>query len=513
MKQFKDYIIIKKVNAGGMAEVHQAIQTGILGVERLVALKRILPNFSNDEKLMKLFMREGKLALQLHHPNIVTTYDFGVENNTYYIAMEFIEGWELYSLMKLVEKSGDILPLAASIYIIQNVMKGLNYAHNLKDINGSSLHIIHRDISPSNIMIHIDGSIKLSDFGIAHASTGENFTLGNSLAGKLSYLSPEMAAGNIVDNRADIFSVGVIFLELITGEKLFYGNEFEILKKIREGYAEEFVINKKFPELLKIILLKSVATEREKRYSNSSEFLSDINDFIFKHLYQNVEDEFKKIISIFEPTIKPEKFNQKEVEIFLNNKIVDKKRDKIFLLTVLVVIVSLIVFLSTFIFFKSKKYVALNTKSNITDSSIVKIEEISSKIIKPVNKGKINVKRDFHKVKYGYLKKKSKKPIKFLKKINKKTVKNSKVVINEEKDNKNNVQIPLKPGYLSVISTPWAIVYINGKKIGNTPVLKYKFNPGKYELILFSPSNGIRKQFQININSNETQIKKVSMEE
>ncbi len=475
MKKFKNYVLVEKIGIGGMAEVYQAVQMGVLGIERIVALKSILPQFSTDERFMQMFMREGRIALQLQHPNIVATYDFGVEGGIYYLAMEFIEGWDLRSLRKKVDAEDETIPLAAAIYIIQSVLKGLGHAHNLRDIEGMPLNIVHRDVSPGNIMITTSGVVKISDFGVARATAGD-FTLGTSIAGKVSYLSPEMVEGKIVDRRADIFSVGVIFVELLTGERLFTGSEFEIMKKIREGYAEKFVESRKFPEPLKKILFKALATNRDERYSSAEEFLSDLNSFVFKHLFQNVEEEFKNFISNFEPVIKQRGFDRKEVErIFENIRVVEKDKKKSSVLLLFLLLFFLIAGGGYYLWrknFSSIEGKAVKKLENVV--RVVKPEIYPQKTLQPENK--VEEKLQIH------------------------------------KESKKSTKVELKPGYLTIVTVPWANVYIDGEDAGTTPLFKKKLEPGKHKVVLLAPEAGVEKHLEVVIEPGKELKRKINME-
>ncbi len=569
MEKFKDYVLIEKIGMGGMAEVYQAVKMGVLGIERVVALKRVLPQFSGDERFTRMFMREGKIALQLQHPNIVATYDFGVENGIYYLAMEFVEGWDLKSLMRQVDASGETLPLAATIYIIQSVLKGLDYAHNLKDMEGKPLNIVHRDVSPGNIMINKSGTVKISDFGVARATTGD-FTLGTSIAGKVSYLSPEMVEGKIVDRRADIFSVGIIFIEMLTGEKLFTGGEFEIMRMIREGYAEDFVKKSKFPEPLKEILLRAVATRRDERYSTAGEFVTDLNNFVFKHLFQNVEEEFKEFLSSFEPVIKLRNFDREEVERIyggVSGKEAYTPRKRKFPVTALVVLLLILLAGGGYYFLKFGSAPSFLAGNSVVSSKVEsplprkKKKEVVPRIavVEEQHKERKKTVKRANTVHRKIIKEKKKEPVPAKKRVEKvtpapavtppaaeqkkppaerRTETNGASVVEkennaEEKKSVSEVQpvdtetekkeivedqtettamVEKKPGYLTIVTIPWANIYIDGKDAGTTPIFRKKLKAGKHTITLFSPQLGVEKKLELEIQPGKELKKRIKLE-
>ncbi len=256
-----------------MAELFLAKQTGLSGFEKVVAIKRILPHLTQGPEFVDMFINEAKLAALLSHQNIVQIYDLGSIDQAYYIAMEYIMGKDLRTLLasgksgKLLASIGDIL------LIISKICSALDYAHRKKDLHGNDLHLVHRDISPQNILVSYEGEVKLVDFGIAKAAMGGQETKTGILKGKLAYMSPEQAWGKPVDGRTDIFALGIVLYEGLTGERLFSGNnEISILENVRK--AEITPPTKFNPEIvpeLEAILLKALAREPENRYQSASE--------------------------------------------------------------------------------------------------------------------------------------------------------------------------------------------------------------------------------------------------
>jgi serine/threonine protein kinase len=209
-KQFGKYQLLDKIAVGGMAELFRAKLTGVQGFEKLIAIKKILSNLSEEENLVKSFIDEAKLAALLHHENIIQIHDFGSIDGEYFIAMEYLFGKDLRTVTRAAEKRN--LPLSTEniFFVASRICAGLDYSHNLKDLQGKPLNIIHRDINPQNILITYDGQVKIIDFGIAKAASHNTKTRENLIKGKLAYMSPEQADGQAVDYRSDIFSTVVI---------------------------------------------------------------------------------------------------------------------------------------------------------------------------------------------------------------------------------------------------------------------------------------------------------------
>ena len=222
MEKFGQYILLDKVGSGGMAELFKAKKVGIEGFERVLAIKRILPHLSSDEEFIDMFIAEAKLVALLSHKNITQVYDFGKIGQNYFIAMEYIRGKDLRGLLKRCNEKNIKFPITLAVFIAKEVASGLSYAHRQKDSMEKSLNIIHRDVSPQNILISYDGDVKVVDFGIAKAGSQSRTTTG-VLKGKLSYMSPEQAWGKTIDHRSDIFAIGIVLYEMLTGERLLRG--------------------------------------------------------------------------------------------------------------------------------------------------------------------------------------------------------------------------------------------------------------------------------------------------
>ncbi|HET6612008.1 MAG TPA: serine/threonine-protein kinase, partial [Kofleriaceae bacterium] len=210
---FGNYRLLKRIARGGMAEVFLARQGGLEGFDRLVAVKRILPHLVDSESFVRMFLDEARLAARLSHANIVHIYEFGKVEEHYFIAMEYVEGIHAGTLIK----SRDRLPLALAARIGADACAGLHYAHELSDVDGRPLKIVHRDVSPPNLIVSFDGVVKLVDFGIAKAVSQVEHTKPGVVKGKFAYMSPEQTTGDALDGRSDVFSLGLVLWELLAG--------------------------------------------------------------------------------------------------------------------------------------------------------------------------------------------------------------------------------------------------------------------------------------------------------
>ncbi|HUU00412.1 MAG TPA: serine/threonine-protein kinase [Myxococcota bacterium] len=238
------YQLLALLATGGMAEIYLARQTGIKGFERLVVVKRILPHLARKERFVEMFLDEARIAAQLSHPNIVQIFDLGHEDGEYYIAMEYLEGESLGHLAREAGASGSFLPPQLAAGIVAQVCDGLDYAHKLKDENGKPLKIVHRDVSPHNIIVLFSGGVKLVDFGIARAASQSHQTEAGTRKGKLTYMPPEQYMSNPVDARSDVFSLGAVMWELLTRRRLF--------KRENEAAVIQAILNEPVPEVREI---------------------------------------------------------------------------------------------------------------------------------------------------------------------------------------------------------------------------------------------------------------------
>ncbi|GAB4306361.1 MAG: hypothetical protein Kow0090_21590 [Myxococcota bacterium] len=280
--RFGKYQLLGKIAQGGMAQILLARAQGVSGFEKLVVIKRILPQYSQDQEFIRMFIDEAKIAAQLNHQNICHIYDLGAVGEYYFIAMEYIEGRDVHSIIRYARKRKKYAKKSSVVFVLSEVCKGLSYAHNRKDADGRPLGLIHRDISPSNILISFDGDVKIVDFGIARASKKSSNTEAGIIKGKFSYLSTEQANGKEIDKRSDIFSLGAVMYEMFTGERLFNGkDDLTTLKMVQQCELPDFdKLDYQFDDDLLRILKKALAKNPDDRYQDASEMQSDLVTYL-----------------------------------------------------------------------------------------------------------------------------------------------------------------------------------------------------------------------------------------
>ena len=272
-ERFGPYTLHECLGAGGMAIVHRASHEIGAGVVREVALKRLLPQLANDKLFVEDFIREAKLAAQLDHPNIVHILELGEVDGQYFIAMELVRGASLVQLMKQAYATKVGAPIGVVIALVSDLCDALDYAVSGRGLYGQALRIIHRDLTPSNMIVTDEGRIKIIDFGVAKAMSGKFMTNTGMIKGKLGYMSPEaLSGGNAVDARTDLFSIGVVAWELIANRRLFRGvNEYEVITKIRSGeLPPPSLHNFACPDELDAIVLRALARDREERWQDAA---------------------------------------------------------------------------------------------------------------------------------------------------------------------------------------------------------------------------------------------------
>ncbi|HEY5921073.1 MAG TPA: serine/threonine-protein kinase, partial [Kofleriaceae bacterium] len=227
------YEITRLIARGGMAEIYLAQAIGPEGFAKLVVLKKILPQFAASSRFVQLFLDEARLAAALDHPHIAHVYDMGTVGGDYFFTMEYVHGQDMRSVMRRATDQGRHIPIEHVVLVASTVAGALHYAHEQRGSDGASLAIVHRDVSPSNILISYDGTVKLVDFGVAKAATSSAKTRTGSIKGKVAYMSPEQASGFPIDRRSDIFSLGIVMWELVTGIRLFKeDNDLASIRKI-----------------------------------------------------------------------------------------------------------------------------------------------------------------------------------------------------------------------------------------------------------------------------------------
>ncbi len=279
---FGKYYLLERINVGGMAEVFKAKTVGVEGFERIVALKRILPSIAEDEEFITMFIDEAKIAVQLQHANIAQIFDLGKVDDSYFIALEYVNGRDLRGIFDDLRKQGQVMPMPQVCYLIMQLCEGLDYAHNKRDAQGRDLNLVHRDVSPQNVLIGYEGEVKLIDFGIAKAAGKASKTQAGILKGKFGYMSPEQVRGLPIDRRSDIFALGIVLYEMLTGERLFIGeSDFSTLEKVRNvEIVPPSSFNADIPEKLERIVLKALEKNVEDRYQNAIDLHDDLQMFM-----------------------------------------------------------------------------------------------------------------------------------------------------------------------------------------------------------------------------------------
>jgi len=275
------YELLRLLATGGMAEVYLARRDGPHGFTKTVALKRILPQLACDSDFVSMFIDEARVCAQLSHPNLVQVFDFGEAGSELYMAMEFVDGTTGAKVVRKAAAMGEYLLLDGTLHIVLSVLRGLEYAHSAVDMNGVPLGLVHRDVSPGNILIARTGAVKLGDFGIARADDFERRTEEGQLKGKLGYMSPEQVTGRKVDARSDLFTLGIVLAELLVSRPLFgVGNELDVLMRIRDADLSVFErFSQHVHRDLAAIVRKALAQDPDDRFQTAGEFAEAIEEF------------------------------------------------------------------------------------------------------------------------------------------------------------------------------------------------------------------------------------------
>lgn len=279
--QLDKYEVLDRIAYGGMAEIFLAREIGLAGMERLVVIKRILPQFASDETFVKMFVQEANFVGRLSHPNVVQIHELGTADGTYFLAMEYIEGVAVRELMAQAKRQEQLLPMDSALSIIIQACEGAHAAHELRDDKGKLVGLVHRDITPHNLMVTANGFVKLLDFGIAKATErAMDLTRTGGLKGKLHYLSPEQCRREHLDRRSDIFAIGVVAAELLTGKRLFSrDSELATMQAIVEGrHAPLRELNPNIPRSIAAVIDKALATQPRARYASADDMRRALNN-------------------------------------------------------------------------------------------------------------------------------------------------------------------------------------------------------------------------------------------
>ncbi len=282
-KTFGRYEVVRTLGSGGMGEIFLARQRGVAGVDRLVVLKTILPHLAREPGFIERFVDEMRVSMLLTHGNIVQVHDVGEEDGRYYMAMEWVEGLDLREVLIRLDRAGRSMPEEVALYVLVEAAKGLAYAHARRDPSGHPLALVHRDISPANLLISNDGQVKITDFGVAVATARLSFSVPGTLHGKVAYMSPEQVTGADLDGRSDQFSLAVVAYEMLCGERPFEGEgDIAILEQVRR--CEPRPIGEAAPWLdpvLARIVMRAMARDLEARFPSMDEFVHALTDYLF----------------------------------------------------------------------------------------------------------------------------------------------------------------------------------------------------------------------------------------
>jgi serine/threonine protein kinase len=275
------YRVVRRLAQGGMGEIFIARANGRGGFEKTVVLKRILQQNAGDRDAVQMFMDEARLMAALNHPNIVQVYDFGTAAGGHFFAMEYVHGEDLGRIMKAATLAGRTLPLDLSLGVIAEAAAGLHYAHEKRGDDGAPLQIVHRDISPSNLLVSYDGAVKLTDFGIAKWSQRQTETRYGALKGKIAYMSPEQCRGGPLDRRSDVFGLGILLYELTTGTRLYQGaSDFGVLEQIvNQDPPPPSSRRRDYPVALERIVLRALSRAPERRQETARALQQELEEY------------------------------------------------------------------------------------------------------------------------------------------------------------------------------------------------------------------------------------------
>jgi serine/threonine-protein kinase len=277
------YRVTERLEAGGMAEVFKGESLSVQGFRKQVAIKRVLPHLAQNRNFISMFLDEARLGARLTHANIVTVFDIGAADNTYFIVMEYVDGCNLKTVIEQYRQQGRRIGVKEAVYICVQACAGLSFAHELQDEDGRDLHIVHRDISPPNILLSKRGEVKVTDFGLAKAATQLEKTDPGVVKGKFSYLSPEAALGETVDARTDIFALGIVLWEMLAGRRLFLGEtDYQTIKLVQQANVPSLMrLNPEVDAELEAVVMKALARDKNLRYQTAREMGDALSGYLY----------------------------------------------------------------------------------------------------------------------------------------------------------------------------------------------------------------------------------------
>ncbi len=316
--QFGKYLLLDRIGIGGMAEIWRSCQFGAAGFQKKLVIKKILQHLADNDEFVRMFIDEAKIAVSLQHANVVQIFDLGAVQREYFIAMEYVFGKDLLNLLIRCTHLRIRVPQKLAVFIAAETLKGLEAAHTATDSRGNPLQVIHRDVSPSNVLISYEGEVKIGDFGVAKASRREATTRSGTMKGKLGYMSPEQVTGQEIDHRADLFSAGIVLYEMLAMNRLFHGKtELETLMLVRDCNTKEAIdrLPAGVNEDLKAILERALAKDRDERYQSATEFLDALLDHLFNEKLRVTNQDMGRFMkSVFAKEIEEELETQEELD-------------------------------------------------------------------------------------------------------------------------------------------------------------------------------------------------------
>ena len=282
------YELLRRIATGGMAEVYLARRGGPHGFKKIVAVKRILPQYARDPDFVAMFVDEARVCARLGHPNIVQVFDFGEQDGELYMAMEYVDGTTGARLIRAAASRGEDVPLDVCLHVALSILRALEHAHSARDDEGRPLALVHRDVSPGNVLIDRSGAVKLTDFGIARAAEIERRTDAGQLKGKLGYMSPEQVVGRELDARSDLFTAGIVLAEMLILRPLFSGGkELDVLMRIRD--ADVSPIDRtptRVPDDVRSVVFRALARDPMLRWQTAGAFAEAIEDIVRRRRLQ-----------------------------------------------------------------------------------------------------------------------------------------------------------------------------------------------------------------------------------
>ena len=298
MSEQQRYRVIKRLASGGMAEVFVAESAGIEGFKKQVAIKRVLPQLSKKEQFIAMFLDEARLSAHLSHSNVVSVFDIGVGDGTYFIVMEYVDGADLRALLDHQKKVGRPMTVEVAAFMAAKMCQGLAYAHELATGDGKPLQIVHRDITPANVLITRYGEVKIVDFGLAKASSQLAESDAGIIKGKFGYLAPETVLEQGVDQRVDIFALGIILWEMLAGRRLFLGDsDYITVRLVRDAVVPSLQqINSEVPRELEQIIRRALARDPAARYLTARELGHDLTRFLYRYGRPVSEDDVAALV-------------------------------------------------------------------------------------------------------------------------------------------------------------------------------------------------------------------------